>query len=65
MKKRYIAIIIVLLAIVSLSIYSGNNYSPADNEALKYLNVSENVSISKVSNGVFLDGPGNDTAVIF
>ena len=65
MKKRYIAIIIVLLAIVSLSIYSANNYSPADNEALKYLNVSENVSISKVSNGVFLDGPGNDTAVIF
>lgn len=65
MKKRYIAIIIVLLAIASLSLYSANNYSPADNEALKYLNVSENVSISKVSNGVFLDGQGNDTAVIF
>ena len=65
MKKRYIAIIIILLAMASLSIYYANDYSRADSEALKYLNGSENVSISKVSNGVFLDGQGNDTAVIF
>lgn len=65
MKKRYIAIIIILLAIVLAGAYYINDYYHADNEALKYLNSSGNVSVSKISDGIFVDGPGNDTALIF
>ena len=65
MKKRYIAVIIIIIAMALFGIYYANDYSRADTEALKYMKGSENVSVSKVSNGVFVDGPGNDTAVIF
>ena len=65
MKKRHMAVITVLLAIALFGIYYVHDFSHADSEALKYMNGSENVSVSKVSNGVFLDGPGNDTALIF
>ena len=64
MKKRYISIII-LISIALFGIYYVNDYYHADSEALKYLNGSENVSVSKVSNTLFVDGPGNDTALIF
>lgn len=65
MKKRYIAIIAIILAIALFSIYYVNDYYHADSDALKYLNASGNVSLTKTSNGVLLDGPGNDTALIF
>jgi hypothetical protein len=65
MKKRYIAAIIILLAIALFCIYYVNDYYHADSEALKYLNESGNVSVSKTSNGVLVDGPGNDTTLIF
>lgn len=65
MKKRYIAAIIIILAIGLFGIYYVNDYYHADSEALKYLNESGNVSVTKISNGVLVDGPGNDTALIF
>ena len=65
MKKRYIAIIILILSIALFGIFYVNDYYHADSEALKYLNASGNVSVSKVSNTLFVDGPGNDTALIF
>ena len=40
-------------------------YSPAEKTATDLLNGSENVSTVKTSNALFLDGKGNDTAVIF
>ena len=41
------------------------DYSPADAAATKYLNGTENVTVNEISNGLFLDGKGNDTALIF
>ncbi|WP_296797739.1 alpha/beta hydrolase [uncultured Methanobrevibacter sp.] len=65
MKKRYIAIIVILLLVVGYFIYYVNDYYHADDTSLSYINGSGNVSVSKVSNGLFIDGPGNDTALIF
>lgn len=65
MKKRYLILIIVIILIFAYCIYYVNDYYHADNTSLSYINGSENVSVSKISNGLFLDGPGNDTALIF
>ncbi|WP_407416455.1 alpha/beta hydrolase [Methanobrevibacter sp.] len=65
MKKRYIAIIVILLLVVGYFIYYVNDYYHADETSLSYINGSGNVSASKVDNGLFIDGPGNDTALIF
>ena len=67
MKRKYIlvGIAIVIIAILSYGFYYVNDYYHADNEALKYMNGTDEVSVVKTDNGLFLDGPGNDTAVIF
>ena len=67
MKRKYVlaGIIIVIIALVFCGAYYVNDYYHADENALKYMNGTDNVSISKISNGLFIDGEGNDTAVIF
>ena len=65
MKKRYIIIIIILILIGAYFIYYVNDYYHADTTSLSYMNGSGNVSVNKISNGLFIDGPGNDTALIF
>ncbi len=62
-KKRLITIIIIVFLAVSI-IYL-LHYHPAQSEATKYLEGSENVSVKNTTNGVLLDGKGNDTAIIF
>lgn len=65
MKKRYLILIIILILLCAYCLYYVNDYYHADNTSLSYINGSENVSVSKISNGLFIDGPGNDTALIF
>lgn len=65
MKKRYRIIIIILIFIGAYCLYYINDYYHADSTSLSYINGSENVTVSKISNGLFVDGPGNDTALIF
>lgn len=65
MKKRYIILIIILILIIGFGIYYVNDYSHSDSTALSYINGSENVSVTHSSNGLFIDGKGNDTALIF
>ena len=65
MQKRYLILIISLILISIYCLYYVNDYYRADNSSLSYINGSENVSVSKISNGLFIDGPGNDTALIF
>ena len=65
MKKRYIILIISILSILAFSIYYVNDYYHADSTALEYLNGSDNVTVQKTSTGLFIDGPGNETALIF
>ena len=64
-KKIKIAIIIVFILIVFFAIFYVNDYYPADKIAIDSLNANDNVSVVKTSNGLLLDGPGNDTALIF
>lgn len=64
-KKIRIAIIILLLFIVCFAIFYINDYYHAEKIATDSLNASDNVSVVKTSNGLLLDGPGNDTALIF
>lgn len=64
MKKRYIILIIILIIMLGFGIYV-SDYSHSDSTALSYINGSENVSVTHASNGLFIDGKGNDTALIF
>ena len=64
MKKRYIILIIILIIMLGFGIYD-SDYSHSDSTALSYINGSENVSVTHASNGLFIDGKGNDTALIF
>lgn len=63
MKKRYIALLIILIAIVGFGIYYVTDFYHAEENIDSY--VPGDVDVIKTSNGIFLDGKGNDTAVIF
>lgn len=64
-RKIKIAIAVVLILILGYGIYYLNDYSPANASVDKYLNGTCNVSVIKAYNYLFLDGAGNDTALIF
>lgn len=64
MKKKYI-IIIIILVIFAFGYYYVNDYYHADTTAKEYLNGTDDVKVTKIDNGLFIDGPGNDTALIF
>lgn len=65
MKKIYIALIGIILILSAYGIYYVNDYYHAEKEAIDCLNGTSNVSVTKTSEGLLLDGPGNDSAVIF
>lgn len=67
-KKLKIALYIILalvIIIAGFSIWYLTDYSHADASVNAYLNGTENVSVEKIDNGLFLDGPGNESALIF
>lgn len=64
-RKIKIAIVIIVALILAYSIYYFTDYSHAQGEATKYMNGTEDVSVVKIDNGLFLNGYGNDTALIF
>lgn len=63
-RKLKIAVIIILVFIVISCVYL-LHYHPAQSEATKYLKGSENVTVKNTTNGIMLDGKGNDMAIIF
>ena len=67
MKKKSIIVIIliIVLAVFAYGIYYVNDYYHADDTANQYLNGTGNVTVIKQDEGLLLDGPGNDTALIF
>lgn len=67
MNKKSILIIflIIIICIFAFGFYYINDYYHADDTARKYINGSENVTVTTIENGLFIDGPGNDTAMIF
>lgn len=64
-KKILIAIAVILVLIVGYGVFYLTDYYHAEKTATDYLNGTDNVSVVKTSNGLFLDGKGNDTALIF
>lgn len=61
-------IIILATAIVLILAYGAfyfASYSHAEETVYEYMNGTENVSVVKVDSGLFSDGSGNDTALIF
>lgn len=67
MKKKIILALtaIIIIAVLAYGTYYANDYYHADENALKYINGTDNVEVIKINNGLFLDGPGNNTALIF
>lgn len=64
-KKFKIAIIVILALILGYGIFYMTDYYHAEKTATDYMNGTDNVSVVKTSNGLLLDGQGNDTALIF
>ena len=69
MNKKLKAVLYIILALIviiaGLGLWYVNDYYHADASVNAYLNGTDNVSVEKVDNGLFLDGPGNDSALIF
>ena len=64
-KIIFALIAIVILAIFAYGIYYVNDFYHADKDVESYLNGTDDVKVIQAGNGLLLDGPGNDTALIF
>ena len=67
-KKLKIALYIIIALVIVIAgffIWYVNDYNHADASVNAYLNGTDNVSVEKIDNGLFLDGPGNESALIF
>lgn len=64
-RKLKIGIILFLIFFFGGFLVYGQFYSHAEKVATDCLNGTDDVNVSKTSNGLLLDGPGNDTAIIF
>ena len=64
-RKFKIAIIVIFALILGYGVFYLTDYYHAEKTATDYMNGTDNVSVVKTSNGLLLDGQGNDTALIF
>lgn len=66
-KKKVLLIPLILAALIAAGcgIYLGTGQYSASEEAADLLRSTENVQVREVSHGLLLDGPGEDTALIF
>lgn len=64
--KRIGGIVLVFLAVLIIAcvVYVGDYYH-SDESVKEFLAGTENVSVTEIEGGLFLDGPGEDRAVIF
>ena len=65
LKTALYIILAIIVIIAGFGLWYVNDYYHADASVNAYLNGTDNVSVEKVDNGLFLDGPGNDSALIF
>ena len=64
-KKLKLGIILFIIIFFGGFFVYAQFYYHAEKTATDYINGTEDVNVTKTSNGLFLDGYGNDTAVIF
>ena len=63
-KKRVIIPVISFLFIVIVCIWYVNDYYKEEN-VQEYLQTKDSVSVTEMPDGLYLDGPGDETALIF
>lgn len=64
MKKKIIIIVsVILISIVFIYLLTGNYKASA--EINEYLKSKDSVTVNKIKEGYFFDGPGEETAIIF
>ena len=63
-KKRVIIPVISFLFIVIVCIWYVNDYYHTDENVQEYLQTKDSVSVTEMPEGLYLDGPGNETALI-
>ena len=64
--KIILGIILALIIVVAgYLVWYANDYAHTESSVNVLLNGTENVTVNKIDNGLFLDGPGNETALIF
>ena len=63
--KIKIGIIIIIVLIIAYAAFTFLSYNHAEENTAKYLNGTSEVNVTKIDNGLFVDGDGNDTALIF
>ena len=64
-NKLIIIALIVLGILVSLGLFYVNDYYHADKVSFDYLKTNDKVKVTKISDGYFFDGYGNNKAIIF
>ncbi len=64
-KKLKIGIILFIIVFVGGFFVYAQFYYHAEKTATDYLDGTDNVKVTKISNGLFLDGYGNNTTIIF
>lgn len=64
-KKLKILSIIILICAVGYGIFYISDYYHAQKTATDYLNGTDTVNVSEISNGLFIDGKGSEDALIF
>ena len=64
-KKIKIGIILFIIVFFGGFLVYAQFYYHAEKTATDYLNGTDDVKVKKISNGLFLDGNGNDSAIIF
>ncbi len=64
-KKIKIILIIAIIIILGYAVFYLTEYHHAEKAATQYINGTENVSVTRIDDALYLDGYGNDTALIF
>ena len=64
-KTLKIVLIIAVILIVGYCVFYFTEYHHAEKTAIESLKGTDNVTVTEVDNGLFVDGPGNESAIIF
>ncbi len=64
-KKRVSIPLICFLFIMLISVWYVNGYYRADEDVQEYLLTKDSVLVTEMPDGLYLDGPGDETALIF
>ena len=64
-KKRLLLFLLLILIIAGGCIYYVSDYYHSDESVKEYLQENDSVTVSEIADGLHVDGPGEENAVIF